>query len=73
MEDMRGGGMNYGNTGTATPTALDPLTGEPTSGDYVFQVKFTVILGQVPKAGEAAPAAPAPQRAEYDPRAMPER
>jgi type IV pilus assembly protein PilM len=72
--DMGGGGMNYGNTGAAPPTALDPLTGEPAMGDYVFQVKFTVIPGQAPKAGEAAPAAPAappPQRADYDYRGSP--
>ncbi len=50
-----GGGAGGGNMGAAATAALDPLTEEPTSGDWVFQVKMTVIPGQVSSAAPAAP------------------
>jgi type IV pilus assembly protein PilM len=62
-----GGGMIYGNTGTASAMTIDPLTGESASGDYVFQVKLTVVPGQAPAAGEAAgPAASETPSAGYE-------
>ncbi len=55
-----GGGEDYRvgpGAGAVTPT-MDPLTGEPTSTDYVFQVKFTVILGSPPEASAEGTTAP---------------
>lgn len=64
MADLRpgsmgmGGGVTFGNAANTGPVTFDPLTGEPTSSDYVFQVKLTIIPGQAPAtdASEEAPA-----------------
>jgi hypothetical protein len=53
-----GGGPAYSTTGTAN-ALLDPLTGEPTNSDYVFQLKLTVVLGASPEKPAEAAAGPA--------------
>jgi type IV pilus assembly protein PilM len=58
-----GGSSPAYGTSNAASTLVDPLTNEPTNGDYAFQMKLTVVLGAAPeKPADAPTASAAPAR-----------